>query len=97
MKELTNDHILQLNNPDGCICQIGHPYNNLCCPIHGEEDMKVGNDDLTPLFEGDMYKQDKDQYIKELERLVGIQKQQIENLNKMLFGNIPGMQDKNNY
>lgn len=23
---------------EGCICEIGRPYNNICCPIHGNGD-----------------------------------------------------------
>jgi len=21
-----------------CSCEVGHPYNNLCCPVHGESE-----------------------------------------------------------
>lgn len=27
--------------PEKCTCEVGHPYNNLCCKIHG----KIDNDD----------------------------------------------------
>lgn len=27
--------------PEKCTCEVGHPYNNLCCRIHG----KIDNDD----------------------------------------------------
>jgi hypothetical protein len=23
-----------------CDCEVGHPYNNLCCPVHGESEKK---------------------------------------------------------
>ena len=39
-RHLFTDDLSNQQNEVECSCEVGRMYNNLCCPIHGHEDLK---------------------------------------------------------